>query len=327
MSTETVSRADVGELGAPLGSGGQGQVFLAPKITLPDLPGTLVFKQYWPGHQPPHGLQAVVARRLRMDQATRSRLDRATTWPVRLVEDGGQVSGVLMRLIPDVFFQDRTSPSGSPIHSLREVQHLFVDPRRSARLGMPAASDSQRIMLCRSFASVLHLLHRNDVVVGDLNSKNAVFVLGTLPAVLLIDCDAIRIKGNMAVVRQLNAPDWDPPEDTLSQATDLYKFGLFVLRCVLPGPQASIARDPARVDALFDAEGRGLLRAALGTNPARRTTAQTWGRYFDFLLTGNRFATTSTAVARRVEAAVPALTTSTAGWKRDPVTKKWIRVT
>jgi DNA-binding helix-hairpin-helix protein with protein kinase domain len=302
MSGEAVHRSLVGTLGVQLGAGGQGRVFLAPEISLPDVPGPLVYKQYLPGHLPPHGLAAVVARRLRMDDATRSRLDRAAVWPVRLVEDGGQVSGVLMRLIPDEFFQERTKPSGAPTRTLREVLHLFVDPGRSNRLGMPSATMAQRLMLCRSFASVLHLLHRNDLVVGDLNGRNAVFALGTLPEVRLVDCDAVRIKGSMPVVRQLNAPDWDPPENQLSQASDLYKFGLFVLRCLGPGTQASVSRDPARAGAVLDGEGLALVRAALAQDPNRRTTAQSWGRYFDRVLTGRQ----------------------AAGWKRDPVTKKWV---
>lgn len=314
MSGETVDRTVLGTLGAQLGAGGQGKVFLAPGISLPDVPGPLVYKEYLPGHLPPHGLQAVVARRLRMAEATRSRLDRASVWPVRLVEDRGQVSGVLMRLIPDSFFEERTLPSGRPTRSLREVQHLFVDPGRSTRLGMPAATMAQRVMVCRSFASVLHLVHTHDLVVGDLNGRNAVFALERLPEVMLVDCDAVRIKGSMAVVRQLNAPDWDPPESQLSQASDLYKFGLFVLRCLGPGDQASVSRSPGRADAVLDEEGRALLRAALAKEPGPRTTARTWGRYFDRVLTGGRAAGVTT-------------TTSTSGWRRHPVTKKWVQVT
>jgi hypothetical protein len=321
MSTETISRGAVGTLGGSLGSGGQGTVFLAPAISLPDVPGPLVYKEYRPDHRPPHGLQAVVARRLRMDQATRSRLDRLTVWPVRQVVDGGQVRGVLMRLIPHEFFQERVKPSGSPTRSLREVLHLFVDPARSNRLGMPAATLAQRLVLCRSFASALHLLHRNGLVVGDINGRNAVFALDPLPRVMLVDCDAIRIKGSMAVVRQLDAPDWDPPEDHPSQASDLYKFGLFVLRSLGPGPQASVSRDPARAGAVLDAEGRRLLHAALEPDPARRPTAQVWGRYLDGILTGRP--APPVAPTRRAE---PAATTSTPGWKRDPVTKKWVQV-
>jgi hypothetical protein len=319
---ETVARKAIEPVGPLLGSGGQGSVHAVSGISLPDVSGALVFKEYHRGQEPPHGLQALVSRRLRMDKATRSKLDSLTAWPVRLVEENGQVCGVLMRLIPDEYFQQRTTPSGKPTRSLREIQHLFVEPARSARLGMPPPSMAHRLMLCRSFAAALHFLHRNDLVVGDVNAKNAVFALDDLPSLMLIDCDAIRVKGTMAVVQQLNAPDWDPPEDKLSQATDLYKFGLFVLRCLGPGSLASVSRDPARADAMLDVSGRALLRAALHSNPAQRPTAQTWGRYFDSVLTGQRTQHTAPAAKSVAQAA----TTATRGWKRDPVTRKWVQV-
>src|ERR1041384_1108642 len=232
MSPHVIGLDAVGPLGELLGAGGQAKVYRAPHVSLTDVPGPLVYKEYKPGQAPPHGLPAVVSRRLRMEEAARRRLDAVTAWPVRAVEDRGEVRGVLMRLIPEDFFEDRVKPSGKRARTLREVQHLFVEPQRAARLGMPAPTAAQRALVCRDFASAVHLLHRNDLVIGDLNPKNAVFRLDQRPCVMLVDCDAIRIKGAAAVVRQLNAPDWNPPEPVLSQATDLYKFGLFVLRCL-----------------------------------------------------------------------------------------------
>lgn len=319
MSAHVVGPGAVGPLGAPLGEGGQAKVFHAPHITLADVGGPLVYKQYKAGHAPPHGLAAVVARRLRMDERTRQRLDLTTAWPVRVVEEGGEVRGVLMRLIPDDYFEDRVKPSGVRARTLREVQHLFVDPARAVRLGMPGPGVAARLLVCRDLAAVVHLLHGNDMVIGDLNPMNAVFRLTGRPCVMLVDCDSIRIKGAAAVVRQLNAPDWDPPEGVLSQASDLYKFGLFVLRCLSPGPFASVARDPSRVDAVLPGEGPRLLRDALGRDPGARPTARTWGRYFDAVLTGS-----STAVASSTRTD-PAATTS--GWRRDPKTKRWVPVT
>jgi hypothetical protein len=326
MTRESISRAEIGPLGALLGKGGQACVYAAPGVTVPDIPGPLVFKDYHQGQQPPHGLQSLVSRRLRMDDATRSRLDRATAWPVRLVQDGGRVCGVLMRLLPDEFFRERLVPSGKTKRSLQEIQHLFIDPGRSARLGMPVPDTAHRLMLCRSFAAALHLLHRNGLVVGDLNAMNAAFTLAGVPAVVLIDCDAIRIKGSMAVVQQLNAPDWEPPEDKLSQATDLYKFGLFVVRCLGPGHMASVSRDPARADAVLDSQGRALLRAALHHEPAHRPTAQMWGRYLDQVLTGRSARPAAAVQAQLAEPALPATRTATSGWRRDPVTRKWTQV-
>ncbi|PRY34259.1 hypothetical protein [Umezawaea tangerina] len=319
MSGHVIGLDAVGPLGGLLGEGGQAKVYRAPHATLADVPGPLVYKQYKAGQAPPHGLAAVVARRLRMDEHTRRRLDAATAWPVRAVVEDGEVRGVLMRHIPGTYFEDRVKPSGVSARTLREVQHLFVDPLRSARLGMPAPSAVERVLVCRDFASAVHLLHRNDLVIGDLNPRNAVYRLAERPCVMLVDCDAFRLKGAAAVVRQLNAPDWDPPEDVLSQSSDLYKFGLFVLRCLSPGAFASVARDPSRVDAVLPGEGPSLLRAALSGDPAERTTAQTWGRYFDAVLTG------STVSGKQSRRTADQMTTS--GWRRDARTKRWMPVT
>lgn len=310
-----VATADLGTLGDLLGSGGQANVYRVPQLTLPDVRGELVFKRYKAGQAPPHGLHRLVERRSRMELPVRGRLDRHTIWPVRVVEDGGTVHGVLMPLIPADFFEDRTLPSGAAKRSLREIQHLFIDPARAIRLGMPAPDDRHRLLLCRDFASAIHFLHRHELVVGDLNAKNAIFRLTARPTVMLLDCDAMRVRGEAAVVQQLNAPDWDPPERFLSQSTDLYKFGLFVLRCLGPGQQGSVSRDPDRAANILDDEGRHLLSAALSTRAADRPTGQAWGRYFDRVL--------GTEAARR-----PAPSkTSTTGWRRDRRTGRWVEAT
>jgi len=46
-------------------------------------------------------------------QELRADLDRIAAWPARLVKNGDDVSGVLMPLIPNSFFEDRVLPSGA----------------------------------------------------------------------------------------------------------------------------------------------------------------------------------------------------------------------
>ncbi|WP_328645143.1 hypothetical protein OHS58_33495 [Amycolatopsis sp. NBC_00348] len=322
MTETVVGRSTLGPIADLLGAGGQAKVYRVTGLTLADVPGPLVYKEYREGHAPPHGLHTLVNRRLRLDAATRARLDGLTAWPVRVVEQDGNVAGVLMRLIPESFFHQRVLPSGTTSSTLCEIQHLFVEPRRTARLGMPTPSTAERMLIIRDFASAVHLLHRHNLVIGDLNSKNAVFRLEARPAIMLVDCDAIRIKGSVAVVRQLNAPDWEPPEgSSLSQATDLYKLGLFVLRCLSPGDQASVSRDPRRADSLLDDEGRRLLRAALGAAPGARPVARDWGRHFDRILEA------AYGTPRRAAAIAPprsGTNATTTGWRRDPTTGSWV---
>jgi serine/threonine protein kinase len=317
--TDELDRAAVGQLGAQLGSGGQAIVYLAPELTLPDVTGPLVFKQYKGNQVSPNGLRAIVGVRSRLDDAAKAALDSMAAWPVRVVRAAGRICGVVMPLIAESFFQDRVLPTGRRSRDPREVQNLFVDPAVAARVGMPALSMSQRFAVCRDLAAALALLHRNGVVFGDVNAKNALFRLRPEPTVMLVDCDAVRIRGSAAVVKQLSAPDWNPPEGAvLTQATDLYKLGLFVLRTLSPGQQSSTARDPARAFDELDAEGRRLLVAALGATGSARPVAATWRTYF-----AKRVAPERRVVVAAVAPARPASVT-TSGWRRDPATGGWV---
>jgi hypothetical protein len=328
MTDHVLQRVQLGKLGALLGEGGQAKVFHAPALTLPDAPGAVVFKQYREGHTPPHGLHRLVARRRDLGKATRDRLDGVAAWPLRVVQDNGAVCGVVLPLIPGSFFQSRILPgTGRTKRDVREVQNLFISPARARHVGMPEVSLAHRLLVCRDFASALHLLHRRELVVGDLNAKNALFRLDGRPSVMLVDCDAIRIVGEMPVVAALNAPDWDPPEGkVLSQATDRYKFGLFVLRCLSPGEQSSTSRDPRRADAVLDQDGRRLIRAALSASPGDRPTVQEWGYYLHYRVTGTRAGpvrSPSAMSAGQADSLPTPRHDSTPGWRRDPSTGAW----
>lgn len=331
MSTEAVTLAQLGAPGPKLGEGAQARVFALPGLQLPDARGPFVFKQYKPRQNPPQGLRRLVKVRNDLDPAAKGRLDLYTAWPLRVVEDGGQVCGVVMPLIPQSFLQTRVLPgTGALKTSAREVQNLLVTPERARVVGMPVPTVGDRLAICRDLAAALHLLHRNNLVFGDLNARNELFRIGERPAVMLVDCDGIRISGNAAVVTQLDAPDWDAParERWLTVYTDRYKLGLFVLRCLSEGEQASTTRDPDRAAAALDVEGQRLLRTALDADPGARPTAQDWGWYLQYRLTGLR--PTTVAAVGAVAAvrtpppqrqAGPALT----GWVRDQATGQWIR--
>jgi hypothetical protein len=289
-------------------------------LRLPDVAGEIVYKHYHAGHQPPHGLRAIVRARRKLAAPVRARLDGVASWPARVVIEQGAVCGVVMPLIPNSFFDRRRLPSGKVRTLPREVQGLFVGPETAARAGLVYPDTTDRLAVCRDLAGALALLHEHGLVFGDVNAKNALFRIGTTPSVMLVDCDAVRIRGTAPVVQQLNAPDWVPPEGAvLTQATDLYKLGLFVLRALSPGPQPSTSRNPQRVRYVLDAEGRRLLGAALADLGRLRPEAAEWESYF-----ARR--TGSSPVPDQVtagSASRPAPAT-TSGWRRDPATGRWV---
>jgi serine/threonine protein kinase len=321
--TDELALGDLGTLGRQIGEGGQATVHLVPELRLPDATGDLVFKRYKGNQAAPNGLRAIVRVRSRMDVSTRGRLDQVAAWPARVVREGDAVVGVVMPLIPPSFFQERVKPSGKAANSPREVQNLFVAEKLTRRVGMPVPTMAERFAMCRDLAGALAFLHEQQIVFGDINAKNALFRMAPEPTVMLVDCDAVRIRGSAPVVRQLNAPDWSPPEGSvLTQATDVYKFGLFVIRMLSPGPQASTSRSPERIAGLLDQAGKHLLSATLALDGRSRPPASAWHRYF-IRTTPVRRGEAVMALERLVPA-VPKQ--STTAWRRDPGTGKWIPV-
>lgn len=278
--------ADLRGIGDELGSGGQARVFELPRLRLPDVSGSLVYKEYRPGLAPATSMRKVIAlrSRLRAEPAKLATLDDATAWPVRqVVDEHGALLGLVLRRIPDEFLHDQRLPSGKIARNKpREVQFLFIPPDRALQGGHPTPTPAERLTICRDFAAVLAFLHDElNVAFGDINAKNAVFRLGTEPTVMFVDCDAVRVVGEIAASPQLNAPDWDPPEgaEVLSKVTDRYKLGLFVLRCLTPGSFSSINRDPNQARGVLDTAGLALLTSAVRGAPAERPSAEQWHRY------------------------------------------------
>lgn len=246
----------------------------------------LAYKEFKSGQVSNSGLEAIVGVRARMTDAERALLDDHAAWPLRLVRDQGRVVGLLMPLIPDGFVQIGRSITGSAMRKEREIQFLFLSAQRCAKVGFPLVNLHQRYALCEELARVFALLHRNNVVFGDFNAKNALFSVGperNRADIMLVDCDAVRVRGTMSAVPQLNTPDWEPPaaeRNQLTSYTDVYKYALFVLRCLSPGTNASTARDVRRVSEVLDAEGQHLLASSMSETPAHRPTCEMWAEYF-----------------------------------------------
>lgn len=287
VSATTLDVARLGPLGRELGNGGQAIVYDLPGFALRNEPQRLVYKRYRPGMSPsPHSLTRLIGRRQRLAPMLRDRLDAITAWPLAAVVDGADLLGVLMPRIPDAYFQDVVLPSGTAKAVVREAQYLFVPPDRNTRIHMLTPSPEQRLRICRDLADALMFLHAPElqIVFGDLNAKNELFRLDAEPTVMLVDCDAMRPRGDTGP--QPNTPDWIPadPNEALSTRSDCYKLGLFVLRCLTPGAQGSTRTDPAMAGGVLDAAGVNMLRAAIGGSVAERPSAAEWVRYLSVCL-------------------------------------------
>jgi hypothetical protein len=267
-----------------LSGGGQSTIYRLPSYTLRSAPGPFIYKEYHKhlGEVSGQGLAGVIAVRESLDAKEREWLDGSAIWPLRVVVERGVVTGVIMRLIPDEFFQQIALPSGRSERVPREVQHLLIAKKRCKRLGVPYAQPGQRMQLCAQLSYTVAFLHRRGIVFGDISPRNVLFRLAPSTGMTLVDCDAIRRVGTAAVVGQGNSPDWFPPEGRnapQSMRTDVYKLGLFIMRVLSPGPGSSVNLDPEVVKDKLDAQGMQLLRRSLAPDPDTRPHARDWYFY------------------------------------------------
>lgn len=304
------TRAALGRL-ERLGQGGTAWVYRVPEFSLPG-EGRLVYKEYRaavrakanPALLP--GLLTLTEFRARLPTDRRDRLDQRTVWPLVVVTgDDGAALGIVMREIPAEFFQGKKP---------RELQLLFHSDDDARQQGLPQFGMHERLVICARIAATYMLLHRLDIIVGDVSPRNIVFTLGDSPRLLAVDTDSARVKGTRgALGAQPHTPAWEPPEaltakrlldqgrrsgrasavelrghaDTWqrqTKQTDVYKFGLMVLRVIDYGRRCTRKRDPERARRLLrERAGPGpadLLTRSLDADPAVRPTMEDWYRAF-----------------------------------------------
>lgn len=245
----------------------------------------------------------------RLPAGERARIGQRTIWPLRVVAgDNGAATGIVMRMIPSQYFA-----RGRP----REIGDLFHAPADARELGLPQAGTAGRITLCARISATYMLLHRAGIVVGDVSARNVVFTAGERPHILVVDTDSARKEGTRgAFGSQPHTPFWEPPEalaaerllkhasrsgqasparlrelaDTWqrqTRQTDVYKFGLMVVRLLDFGRRRTQNRDPGHAcQVLRDSgvpEAARVLSRSLAEDPKLRPAMSDWYRAF-----GNR---------------------------------------
>jgi DNA-binding helix-hairpin-helix protein with protein kinase domain len=187
-STPRFVYSDTGEpelLGQELARGGEGAVH-----QLANRPGILV-KLYFKDRlandtELPAKIHAMTALPLRDDPRF--------AWPRMTVhDDAGRFIGLAMRQVEGVSFQTFCQP--------RLVQQRL--PRWDRR---------KTVQVAMGFVELIQTLHRYQVLVGDINPANFLFVPDT-GAVSCLDCDSYQIRSSTGIYRcRVAVPEFQPPE-------------------------------------------------------------------------------------------------------------------
>jgi hypothetical protein len=290
-----VKKSDLGPL-KPLAKGGFGEVFRVDGHPIPGDTTPLAYKEFTADLDAQRrSVKAAVAFRKGLGQADRDDLDQCTVWPIEVVTGaGGQISGLLMRLIPDDFFCDLLDPeTAKKTRKVLDIQWLATSQaqRDAAEVDLRDIEPLERLILLGKLVYAVGRLHKHSWVFGDLSFRNAAFALNP-PRMMLLDCDGAAALSDSART-QPSTPNWDPPEcplvlapgqhrqqDFQDTATDVYKLALAVLRCLAPGKGAMSSRNPDRLDGRLDDTGIELIRRALGDHDQRPTAKEMYAYFY-----------------------------------------------
>lgn len=292
------------QLGDKLGDGGQARGVWRV-LNQHGQPSGLAYKEYkkkildtW-GPSIRHGIPALIQVRTRLDSRRQRELDERAVWPLAVVVDGSGATGVLMREFPPEYIVKLQLFTGVSPKPNELVRYLAADAEITS-IGLPKMSLEQRAQLAYRTALRLQLLHSLGVVVGDFSAANILVCLthaGHSP--LMVDCDSYRVATLGAHLPQPNTPNWQAPEtraltlrinaggteaqlasmraqrDVLTKPTDVYKFGLLLLRLFHTGTDHTMVRSSPSAEAqlrqLFRSRAPQLL-ACLAERPAARPT-------------------------------------------------------
>lgn len=282
-----------------IADGGFGCVYRVPRFRLFGDQDELAYKEFTTDvADQARAARASIGLWDRLDRDERRTFGELFAWPRALVHDAsGSVCGLLMPLLGPDYFIDGAKPKP------RDMQWLIASEaqRRASGAGVADIDLVDRHVLLTKLAYALGLLHRLRWVYGDLSFKNLVFALDP-PRVKLIDCDAAAALSDRGRT-QGNTTFWAPPEQAAvprplqDTRSDVFKFGLAVLRALTPGTGAATSYDPGASSASSIRTGS---RWSGGPSPptppsarARRSSTCTW------------WACSTAAPSRRTSAARP----------------------
>jgi hypothetical protein len=275
-----VRKVDLGPL-LKISEGGFGVVYRVPQYRMPSDPTTpLAYKEFTKdvAEQARTADRSVLFRDL-LQPGDRMDLDRRAVWPRVLVEHQGSVVGYLMPLIPgDFFFEMTYAQTGQKTTELRDFKWLNATRKQLGANGLPADVDFvERLALLAQLVFCVARLHKQDWIFGDISFSNAAYAIDP-PRTILLDCDGATSVAQAALRPAVSTLSWEPPEcaqlNVASKATDVYKLGLAILRCLNPDGAGATIKDPQRLAGQLDAAGVALMARVLNPDPKLRPSAK-----------------------------------------------------
>lgn len=262
-----------------IGQGGEGRVFEFAN----DL--STVYKEFHLSSQnPPNALalNGLINLRSAWTEEERSWIEERTVWPQRAVLDGGRLRGYVMKRIPEAYFRQH-GVRVRPRKVICDWNFLSMRGRYATNANLvstvPHPTTEEVSKLIVDLARTIEILHRHEVIVGDISGRNLIWTDGPTWQAVLIDCDGFRVRGSGSVNHAKQTPDWEDPDlgqDYTNQQSDIYKLGIAAFRAVFA---ATTDRPPAHLGDAPTPEGAPVRLNSLihrSTSSTSRPSAAEW---------------------------------------------------
>ena len=237
------------KLTGKIGDGGEGEVF-----GIENKPGDVLklFKSTVRNELSEVGLRSTIGLLDLMTPIDRAYIHSRSAWPSTIVRDSGAFVGFLMpRLTADYFVLHGQlgNPGSGPNdwNKLTFRRDWMPNPNlesSSPKLWYPnkkklnSLSDDDKqlrgklLELLLDISKIFALLHRYNIVVGDVSGRNLLWSAKSGNTAMLIDCDGCRLDNSVGVTRAKQSPDWFDKNLTgfTNIQSDLYKLAIAIYR-------------------------------------------------------------------------------------------------
>ncbi|GED95975.1 hypothetical protein nbrc107697_00140 [Gordonia crocea] len=300
-----VEKSSLGSM-VRLNAGNQATLYSVPSYRHPKIGTEVVFKEYKRSLLADHGaalangLPLIVDYPDGLSEARRKDLLSVTVWPRDVVVDDGRLVGILMGRIQDPFWFEMRGKQ-LPF----SLKMLCDAPTQIRKRGLAVPSRSDLVGLTIRLIYALHLIHDNDLVVGDLSGNNVVLTNPALFSggfrVKFLDVDSFRLADSAPPIPQGDAGQWRTPEtmaveeeaakiggfraemllaqgQVRTRSTDIFKLGLAIIRLFDETEDAaltySIDDAAPRIRQAFPADAATLLLRMVTAAPDGRPTTR-----------------------------------------------------
>jgi hypothetical protein len=280
-------------LGEKLGDGGEGEVF---RVT--SQPGDVlkIFKDTVRHELNEVGLVETIGLLGGMTTSDQDFVRSRSVWPSTVVKESGIFVGFLMPILSQEYFVQH-GQRGNTVGGFNDWNKLTFRkdwmqnsnlesssprlwyPSGSPRESLSNSEKDRQIVLLRLLldtAKIFEVLHRYNIVVGDVSGRNILWSGLDGDTAMLIDCDGCRLENSVGVTRAKQSPDWFDPflVGSTNVQSDLYKLSIAIYRGYFSDGLGHPSNNNMALDCRIDRE---ILESTIrGTADTNRPTASEW---------------------------------------------------